>query len=362
MRILYDGGIYAMQTAGGINRYFANIINRLPADFAPTITTCQRREVNSPTNPNLKTFYFQRFGFRPGRVSYWLEKRYFQAVTRFTTQNLLHPTYYTLLTGQEITPSRLPIVLTVHDMIHELYYPHDQTIESKRKAITAAQSIICVSENTKKDLLERFSIPEERITVTYLASELDVSLSYGSESVPDAPYFLYVGSRASYKNFDTLLSAFAKAYSIRPDFRLVVVGSPFNKQEIAQIVDLNLQQQIDYVGHSTDTHLAKLYRCSLSLVYPSRYEGFGIPPLEAMSCGTVAIAANTSSIPEVVGDAGILFDPDAVADLADSLLFLGDNPIERGRLIQKGLERCKQFSWDKTVAQTVDVYRSTIGN
>lgn len=361
MRILYDGEIYAMQVAGGINRYFANIISRLPADFVPTFTTSQHRDVNSPSHANLKTSYFQRHGFRPGRVSYWLEKYYFRAITQFTSQDLIHPTYYSLLARQEMESLRLPIVLTVYDMIHELFYPDNPTIQAKQKAISSAQSIICISESTKNDLLNRFAIPEDRVAVTYLASELDSTLAYGTEPVPDAPYFLYVGSRASYKNFDTLLKAFAKAVSVRPDFRLVVVGSPFNDKEIAQINELNLHQSIDDVGHATDTHLAKLYRCSLALVYPSRYEGFGIPPLEAMSCGTVTIAANTSSIPEVVGDAGILFDPDAVGDLADSLLFLADYPIERDRLVQKGLERCKQFNWDKTAAQTLDVYRSTIG-
>lgn len=358
MRILYDGEIYAYQAAGGINRYFANIISRLPADFVPTFTTCQRRSINCPTHPNLRTFYYPRFGFRPGRLSYWLEKYYFQAVTQFTVQNVVHPTYYTLLTRQDMAKSRLPIVLTVYDMIHEIFYPDSEYVEAKRKAIPAADIVLCISENTKKDLLERFHLSADRVKVTHLAGELDATLAYGSESVPHHPYFVYIGSRAPYKNFDTLLIAFAKAVSVRPDLRLVVVGAPFNDGELNQIEELNLHVCIEHVCHPTDAHLAKLYRCSLALVYPSRYEGFGIPPLEAMSCGTVAIAANTSSIPEVVGDAGILLDPDAVADLADSLLFLVDNPIVRDRLIAKGYEQAKAFSWDKTAAQTVEVYRS----
>ncbi|MGC8710866.1 MAG: glycosyltransferase family 4 protein [Leptodesmis sp.] len=360
MRILYDGEIFAHQAAGGINRYFANIISRLPADFVPTFATCQRRTINCPVHPNLRTFYFQRYGFRPGRVSYWLEKYYFRAVSRFTNQQIAHPTYYRLLSRQDMTTVQLPIALTVYDMIYEIFKPEDMWVDVKRKAVQAADVILCISENTKKDLLERIPIAEDRVRVTYLASELDISLAYGTESVPTAPYFLYVGARVGYKNFDTLLAAFAKAVSVRPDFRLVVVGAPLTKQELAQITDLNLQPQIDCVGYPTDSHLAKLYRCSLALVYPSRYEGFGIPPLEAMSCGTVPIAANTSSIPEVVGEAGILLNPDAVGDLADSLLFLADHSSERDRLIQKGFERCKQFSWDKTAAQTIAAYQSII--
>lgn len=356
MRILYDGQIYEMQIAGGINRYFANLISRLPKNFHPTLTTCQRHKVNYPTHPHLKTLFYQRF--RPKRISYWIEKRYFQAIATYSHFDLLHPTYYSLLTRQNIDHSHFPTVITVHDMIHEIFYPDAIDIESKRKAILAAQAIICVSKNTKKDLLEKYSLPEEKISVTYLASEIEASLAYGSEPVPDPPYYLHVGSRyLSYKNFSSLLNAFAKVASVNADVKLCVVGAEFNQQEQQLIADLKILHRIYHYGYASDRHLAKLYRCSVALVYPSLYEGFGIPPLEAMSCGTVVIAANTSSIPEVVGDAGILFDP-TTNDLAEILLFLLDHPTERDRLINKGSQRAKAFSWDKTVEQTLSVYRS----
>ncbi|MCY7291410.1 MAG: glycosyltransferase family 4 protein, partial [Ferruginibacter sp.] len=213
----------------------------------------------------------------------------------------------------------------------------------------------------KKDLLERYPLLENKVKVTYLAPGKNVSIAYGSEPVPSRPYYLYVGSRSSgYKNFDGLLSAFAKAVSVQPDLTLCVVGSPFNQIELKLIAEFKLANHIEHYSHPNDCHLAKLYRCSIALVYPSLYEGFGIPPLEAMSCGTVIIASNCSSIPEVVGDAGILFNPQAVLDLADILLSLLDNSLERDRLIAKGYQRAKMFSWDKTVAQTLDIYRSIV--
>jgi glycosyltransferase involved in cell wall biosynthesis len=362
MRILYDGQIYAMQTAGGINRYFANLISRLPEDFTPALTTCKPRNVNYPAHPNLKTFFYKRFGFRPGFVSYWLEKHYFRAVASFNSFDVVHPTYYSLLTRQGINQCKAPVVLTVYDMTHELFAEQIDSnglyAEEKRKAILAAQAVICISENTKKDLLERYSFPEEKVTVTYLASEIDASLSHGSEQVPCRPYYLYVGSRISYKNFDRLLVAFGKAVSVQPEIVLCVVGSPFNETEEKLIAELKLSEHIEHYEYASDTHLAKLYRCSVAFVYPSLYEGFGIPPLEAMSCGTVVVASNCSSIPEVVGDAGILFDPKSTGDLADILLSLLDNPTERDRLIAKGHQRAQVFSWDQTVAQTLNVYRS----
>nr|WP_275973910.1 glycosyltransferase family 1 protein [Argonema galeatum] len=365
MRILYDGQVYAGQATGGINKYFNNIISRLPESFSPYLTIAtkyQNHEITYPAHPNLKTFKYARFGFRPGRLSYWIEKYYFRFFSGLYEFDVFHPSYYSLLTRQDLNKYQFPVVITVWDMIDEIFPeqldPYGNLRRQKQKAIVSAQAIICISENTKKDLIERYSLPENKINVTYLAADIDSSLSYGSEPVPDRPYYLYVGHRTSYKNFDGLLLAFAKVVSVRPDIMLCVVGPYINKAEAKLIAELKLWDYVVHYEYATDTHLAKLYRCSVALVYPSKYEGFGIPPLEAMSCKTAVVASNCSSIPEVVGEAGLLFDPDSASELADILLFLLDNPTERDRLIAKGCQRSKAFTWEKTVAQTLDVYRS----
>ncbi|MCA1817685.1 MAG: GDP-mannose 4,6-dehydratase, partial [Acidobacteria bacterium] len=149
---------------------------------------------------------------------------------------------------------------------------------------------------------------------------------------------MYVGSRSSYKNFDALLRAFAKIAPARDDLSLCVVGSPFREDERKLIAALRLGGRVGHLGYANDSHLAKLYRCSLALVYPSLYEGFGIPPLEAMACGTLAVVANTSSLPEVVGDAGVLFDPRREDELADALLAIVDGRILAELLLAKGYE------------------------
>jgi glycosyltransferase involved in cell wall biosynthesis len=369
MQILYDGQLYTIQTRGGVNRYFGNLISRLPDSFMPWLTVFPNYEVDYPAHLNLRKIAYRRVKFRPFRLarwvekntSYWLEKNYFSGADS-TEMTLAHPTGNSLLTQQPIQNYSCPVVITVHDMIQELFpdmvASSAKQIEEKRKAIFAAQAIVCVSENTKRDLLERYKLPDDRVVVTHLASELDIQLAYGDELVPSRPYFLYVGSRYTYKNFDGLLLAFAKAVSVRPDVSLCVVGAPFSDAESKRIAELKLVNHIENYGQVSDRYLAKLYRCSVAFVYPSLYEGFGIPPLEAMACGTAVIASDCSSIPEVVGDAGILFDPKIVTDLADSLLLLLDSPAERDRLIAKGSQRAKQFSWDKTAAETVEVYRS----
>jgi glycosyltransferase involved in cell wall biosynthesis len=366
MRILYDGEIYGAQKVGGISRYFDNIIRRLPEDFQPILTSPRSRNEPHPHHPNLKIFNYKRFGFKPGRVSYWLEKYYFRAVEA-TTNNpqIFHPTYYSLLTRQEFKEKRCPIVLTVYDMIHEAF-PHlidkdGQFATIKRQAISKSDVILCISESTKRDLLHWYPLLEEKIWVTHLATEFDPCLEDGDEPIPSRPFFLYVGSRGTYKNFNNLLIALAKIGSKIPDVLLCVVGSPFDSTEKEQISELNLDDHIENFSYASDAHLAKLYRNCVAFVYPSLYEGFGIPLLEAMICQAPIIASNTSSFPEVVSDAGLLFDPTSVADLADRLLFMLDNPAERDILITKGLERVKHFSWDKTAAQTVEAYRSVLG-
>jgi glycosyltransferase involved in cell wall biosynthesis len=371
MRVLYDGYIYGSQTAGGINRYFTSLINRLPVSITPFLITYQTRERDYLDHPNLKRYTYKTFS--PGHLSYRFEKRlanyysrleksYLSNISVFYRIDLAHPTYYSLSTEREFSQYRCPVVLTVWDMIHEIFPeemdPTGQRAEEKRKAILSARAIICISENTKRDLLERYPAVRDKVTVSYLASDIDASLSYGPEPVPSRPYYLYVGSRSSHKNFSGMLSAIVRAVSVRPELSLCVVGPPFNEVEKRRIVDLKLTNFVEHYGHVNDRHLAKLYRCSIALVYPSLYEGFGIPPLEAMACGTPVVVSNASSIPEVVGDAGILFDPKSSRDLADILLLLFDNPAKREALIAKGHERVKVFSWDKTVAQTLTVYRS----
>ncbi|WP_218079989.1 glycosyltransferase family 4 protein [Anthocerotibacter panamensis] len=361
MRILYDGQIYNTQKKGGISRYFNNLINCLPKDYTPLLTTYETDDVIYPEHPNLQKISYKRF--RPARISQWFQKQYFQTSAALGQPKLIHPTYYTTIAYSDLSACKYPIVLTVWDMIHELFAPkidpNGQQAAEKRRAITAAQTILCISENTKKDLLEHYAIPEERVIVTYLASEIDMRHTHGPEPVPSRPYYLYVGGRyRSYKNFDTLLNAFAKVTSLHPEIILCLVGPPLDQTEHQTINDLGLTQNIEYYGYADDQHLAKLYRCSLALVYPSLYEGFGIPPLEAMACGTPVIASNRSSLPEVIGDAGILFDPTSVPDLADILLHLSETPSKREELIFLGQQRAKLFSWEKTTAQTLAVYRS----
>jgi glycosyltransferase involved in cell wall biosynthesis len=362
MRVLYDGWIFAAQVAGGVSRYFSNIIQKLPPNFVPILTTRKNRTLNYPEHTALKVYNFPVF--RPKRISIPMGEMYFRAVNRLSRPDVIHPTYYSRITGEKMSLKRCPLVITVHDMIHEIFSdtmdPHGVTAREKRKVILESDAVICVSENTKADLLKMINIPSERITVIHHASEIDASMAYGTEMVPEHPYFLYVGARGPYKNFDGLCMAIAKVAKTGQDIKLCVVGSAFNNNELKLIGELGLVHVIENYGEVTDSQLAKLYRCSAAFVYPSLYEGFGIPPLEAMACGTVVIAANCSSIPEVVGDAAVLFEPYEADNLTEALFFVINNPAKRSHFISRGYERAKNFNWEKTVAKTVQVYRSLL--
>jgi len=363
VRILYDGKIFQLQVAGGVNRYFANVIAGLPSDFSPVLIADHVHDVNYPAHPNLKVYQLGRLRF-PNvsyRLSAYIAKAEDAVRTRALAQrvDVFHPTYYSRLTDVKVS---CPTVITVWDMIDEIFSndvdPDGRNAEQKRRALTSAQHVICISESTKRDLLERYPVPENIVSVIYLASSIDASQSHGAEPTPERPYYLYVGSRASYKNFDRLLQAFASTIQTKPDLSLCVLGIEFNDREQRLIDDLKLARHIRHFSHPSDSHLAKLYRCSIALVYPSLYEGFGIPPLEAMACGTVAIVSNVSSLPEVVGDAGILFDPRSVDELAQILVSLPEDETRRAKLIERGAARVQKFSWEKTVEQTVGIYKS----
>ncbi len=365
MRIFYDGGIYAIYSkqSGGISRYFDNLISRLPNNFYPTLTTARPRQGSHPHHPNLNLFRYS-IDIPPKRINYWIRANYFQAIYNKSNPQIAHPTYYSLVTNREIVKYQCPVVITVLDMIHEIFSdsrdPLGYMAEVKRKAVFSAQSILCISESTKRDLLDRYPSLADRTTVTLLATELDESYIYAEDPVPARPYYLYVGARDGYKNFDRLLIAFSQVATKFPDLALCVVGAPFSKEESHRIAELNLVQKIEHYGFASDRQLAKLYNHSIALVYPSLYEGFGIPPLEAMACGTAVIAANRSSIPEVVGGAGLLFDPQSTDELVDRLSFLLEYPSARAAEIDRGKQQVQKFSWHRTAIQTADVYRSLV--
>jgi glycosyltransferase involved in cell wall biosynthesis len=274
--------------------------------------------------------------------------------------NVLHPTYYDLSGGVRYADVKCPVVVTVHDFIGATY-PHLEdgsahTVEIQSEAINRADILICVSQFTERELLERFPNVCGRTVVIPHGSSFPIAASFQPTNIFENPTFLFVGNRSTYKNFLFLLRSFAKACMSAPNLRLCVAGAPLTMDEKWQIHFLGLTERIRSIVYPCEDTLGKLYQQSVALLYPSRHEGFGIPPLEAMACGTLVIASNATSIPEVIGDAGILLDPTDEDAWTDVILETSRGNGQRSVLIDRGSKRAACYSWERSVEQHLIVY------
>ena len=266
------------------------------------------------------------------------------------------------------------VISTVHDIIP---YIMPQTVGKGYKEIFYKQMphilknsahIITVSHNTKEDLMRIGNIDESKITVIYCGVEaifqpLPKTLTanflhnyYGF----DFPYILYVGGFSARKNVTSILQAFSRLnFRQHPKLHIVLVGKPSPNQEKLQKTSekLNIADRVIYLQNLPPQDMPYLYNGASLFVYPSLYEGFGLPPLEAMACGTPVIAANNSSLPEVIGNAGILTNCNDIDDLAFNINLVLSSKITANAMSKRGILRAKGFSWQKNAEKTLKVFK-----
>jgi glycosyltransferase involved in cell wall biosynthesis len=358
MRILYDGQIFQIQKAGGVNRIYAEVITGLPGDYHPLIIGVEDFGRNVPSHPHLERPSFKLF--RPRRFSVPLRDKWWKP--RLLRQlDLFHPTYYHLTYGFSFSDFKCPMILTVYDFVYATYSKliegAEGVIRNQTEAIRKADHIICISKATENDLLERFPQKEDKTSVISLGSSFEIQPPLAEQAIFEKPSFLFVGARWGYKNFSFLLRVFARACESNPRIRLRVAGAPLNTEECWQIHLLGISDRVEAVTYPDEQQLISLYRSSVALVYPSLHEGFGLAPLEAMACRTLAITSNTTSLPEVVGNGGIMLDPTREVDWVECILKTAKGGGDRDLMIDRGLERVRMFSWKKTVKQHLEIYR-----
>ena len=264
-------------------------------------------------------------------------------------------------------------VITIHDLAF-LLYPHFLTKESARyygqidQAWRKTDHIIAVSEATRRDSIRLLGVPENKITVIHEAANpiycqlpQDEALQRVKERYKfDRDYILFVSTIEPRKNLPGLLQAYRRLRDeYKRDELLVLAGANgWLWEEVYETVNrLNLDDYVTFLGRVPSEDLVYLYNAARVLVHPSFYEGFGLTPLEAMTCGTPVIVSNTSAIPEVVGDAALMIDPHDIDGLTVAMWRVLTEKELREDLICKGLKRAKQFSWDKAAKQTLEVYR-----
>ena len=262
--------------------------------------------------------------------------------------------------------SNCRFVVTVHDIIPLRFASQFswQLVSYFRhyvsRVVEQAEHIICDSVCTARDLVEFYKVPESKLTPILLAYDA----GHFKPCKQDAKnYFLYLGRQDPHKNLSRLINAFQKVHQYNKDLELWLVGPTDNRYTpklIEQVKAVGLEHKVRFLDYVAYGDLPKLIGEAISLVFPSLWEGFGLPPLEAMACGTPVITSNLSSLPEVVGDAAILIDPYNVNQLADAMRALANDSKLRQQLKQAGIERAEKFSWEKTGQQTAKVLKRFI--
>ena len=358
-KILYDNQMFTFQRFGGVTRYFADLMYNLPTgEFVAEIPMkyCENHYVTETYGHKYKTIGFPK-NYRIKRRIYALTNNYIskQAVKQ-NDYDIFHPTYFNPYFLETVKERQKPFVLTIHDMTFERYPQdvliYDRTIPHKKLLISEADHIIAVSENTKRDIVELLGTDPSKISVVH----------HGYRPVIEAAdrlfdrYVLYVGERKGYKNFLPWLSAIRPIFNLDPGLKIVCTGTPFTHAEQKLFARWNIADRLIHIS-ANDAQMTSLYRHALCFVFPSHYEGFGIPILEAFHNGCPVCLSNASCFPEVAGDAAIFFNPSDAQSMHDTLNEIITSSTLREELRRKGALRSKDFSLEHMVEQTCNVYR-----
>ncbi len=367
MRIAYDSQTFCHQSWGGISRYVVRLAEQLISRnqnvgvFAPL----HRNNHVKDLSPEVVYGYRVNSYLPKSRrlmlsLNQWISK----IAIKQWSPDVVHETYYSKAGS---APKGCPTVITVHDMIHELfddnYSPRDKTSQLKRIAIDRADHVICISECTRQDLIRLFKIEEQKISVIHHGAEkyfFDKQVEEQS-LVAKRPYLLYGGERDGHKNFNHFVRSVASSTRLKKDFDILAFGGGrFTPQEVTLLAGLGFQsEQVKQLG-GNDKLLARLYGQAAAFVYPSLYEGFGLPPLEAMAHNCPVISSNASSMPEVIGDAAEFFNPMSMDDIAAAIERVVYAPDRRNELVKLGQKRLNHFSWARCAEETLTVYRTLL--
>jgi glycosyltransferase involved in cell wall biosynthesis len=358
IKVFFDHQKFTTQRYGGISRYFANVIEAMKPnpefDYGLGFLYSKNHYIRGERQPlRPASALLQRES-----VIYWLNEQYCRFKIGQGDFDVLHPTYYA---DYYIGKTKKPLVVTIHDMTYErlpeYFWDHDPLTYYKRLNIEHADHIIAISETTKQDLLRYSNADPSKISVVYHGIDLDQPLLTDKVAALPETYLLFVGDRGGYKNFYLFLNAFKELAARYPELEVVLTGG--GKPGIADrefIARLGLESKVHHVN-VTDKELNYLYQNALLFVYPSLYEGFGLPILEAFKAGCPVLLSDTPCFREIGSDATAFFDArsmDALITAIEGLIF---DANARKELVERGNVRIKDFPLDKSIAETLDVYR-----
>lgn len=363
--ILATDALHSHGLQRGVLRVFQHTVAALAAEYGPGVVVCSARiwpglAARRRWAPRLEGWLGARASLVLG-----LRERYAALVAAVERPAVLYSPYYGAL------PSRAPQVYTVYDMAFERlpeHYPPTKyrvrrQIADKRRCLERGALLLAISETTAREIRAVYpALDPAKIVVVPLGVE-EVFFSAAAPMAAGRPYFLFAGNRHLYKNFAALVRAFARSgLAERYDLRVFSPGAPeLTAEERALVAGHGLEGRVLLSAAPSDEQVRDLYAGAAALVCPSLYEGFGLPVLEAMACGTVVAASGCSSLPEVGGDVALYFDPRDPDSIAAALVRVARlSPDERRALAARGRERARQFTWERFRARTVAAFRPLV--
>ena len=357
MKILFDYPGFELKVSGA-GRYFLEIIRALDNRNEIIIASKYMNNISASEYFKINRRFMNDFQFiGKSRVEKLLQRKHANQIIKRNEYDIFHATGQDYYYKKEIRS--LPLVITVHDLIYEMIFQHG-TIDSERLELyNRADRIIAISNNTKLDLINLYpNIDKNKIFVIHHGVS---TLKYEIVSHIRGNYILYVGTRKEeYKNFKRFVNALHPLLIQDSTLKIVCTGLPFTNLEIQMLKKNNLIDKLVNVGFVSDMELYSLYANAMAFVFPSIYEGFGLPILEAFNAGCPVCLSNTSCFPEIAGNAALYFDPfdeNSIYNTVSKLIY--DIELKK-RLINDGIERLKLFSWINTANKTEEVYKSIL--
>lgn len=362
MRILYDYQGF-LQKSGGVSRCFCEYINEIKKNNKVIISCPLTDNIYLKDILNIKESSLLKIPFirNDRRLIEIIDKVNSIIEIEKNKFDIFHPTFDSSFYYGKIL--KRPYVLTIHDLIPEFFLKDKANkninywLKNKALAIKNASRIMCVSENTKKDLLEFYNYDTQKIDVVPHGI-YPYTGKYANNN--NGNYILFVGNRASYKNFKFTIKALIPLFKRYKDINILCTGSKFTPDENQFICDLNLTNRIKSVGYLNDAQLATLYHHALLFIYPSIYEGFGIPILEAFVNKCPACISNTSSFPEVGGNAVSYFDPHNQESILEAVTKVVENKSYADELREKGYIRAQNYTWKSASEQVINCYKKAL--
>ena len=367
MNIFFDYKIFTLQVFGGISRYIIELsrsLNKKSVNNQILSPIYLNQLLHEKKNElNVKGIFLKKFPKYTNKIINFITKNYTNYYLSSFKSEIVHFTYFCekfYLSRKNKKNHRT--FLTVYDLIHEKFsqYYKSSFIIDKKSYLENVNHIICISQNTKKDLINYYEIPEEKISVVYLGvdhkifnSNLENSMNFQHDN---KPYILYVGERKRYKNFERFIKAYSHSSKLNNNFDIICFGGEnvsFSEKNL--LINLKLSNKVKYM-FGNDKLLLSLYKSARLYVCPSLYEGFGLTIIEAMAANCPVACSIGSSIDEISKDNAVKFDPNSI----DSIIFeiekviFDDSKLDFFR--KKGNKYSKEFTWDKCAENTLAVY------